>query len=138
MQITANPIAAVSCEGAGYQKVRSKSFQIGLENKRRMKKETKAVQNAAAFIDLDFFLFLDFSSQIFKLSEKFFFLLQLLLETNTMKMSNTVTSDRKETLSCDIVKEFVSVLNGISADTVTAPNTIKNQGNFIPFHSLVA
>ena len=50
-----------------------------------------------------------------------------------MKMANTIASNRKEALACNSVKEFVSVLNRISTDTITTANAIKNQGNFIPF-----
>jgi len=50
-----------------------------------------------------------------------------------MKMPNTIATNRKEALTCDAVKELVSVLDGISTDTIATADTVKNQGNFIPF-----
>jgi len=50
-----------------------------------------------------------------------------------MKMTDAVTTDWKEALACDTIKEFVGVFYGIPANTITTANAIKNQGNFIPF-----
>ena len=50
-----------------------------------------------------------------------------------MKMANTVATNRKEALACNSVKEFVGVFYGIPADTIATTDTVKNQGNFIPF-----
>ena len=50
-----------------------------------------------------------------------------------MKMTNTVATNWKETLACDTIKEFVGVLDGIPTDTIATADTVKNQGNFIPF-----
>lgn len=46
-----------------------------------------------------------------------------------MKMTNTIATDWKEALTCDTVKEFVGVFDGIPADTIATADTIKNQGN---------
>ncbi|CGF62269.1 Uncharacterised protein [Streptococcus pneumoniae] len=50
-----------------------------------------------------------------------------------MKMTNTVATNWKEALACDTVKEFISVFDDISTDTIATADTVKNQGNFIPF-----
>ena len=85
------------------------------------------------FIDLDFLLFLGFSGQIFNLSEQFFFLFQLLVKGQSNENDEHSRYQSERGVGCDTVKEFVGVLDGIPTDTIATADTVKNQGNFIPF-----